>query len=378
MCTELAKLGYNVIFCDGLFIEDIGKTVLYKSYPSGGKLHICYNINKYIESLGDPAEANHIFYFSYGKTAGTGKFIKAMFNIWDYLDDFPSNRIYDETAFKNADAVIATSKILYEKAQEKFNGPVEWIQNGCNPDLTKQMNDFLYLSRTGGEADVCVPAPWNDYEMSFTYIGAVAPWIAWKHLFKFADFLPERSYINLVGRHFYLGNEFNGIDLKYLINAAVKVRDFGHVNYDNLIPYYALTKCFLLPFVTEKTTDSKTYLDIMAATNPIKFWDYLATERPIITSRIPEIVRITEENDLDWVFFADTFEEMKDAHAMYKSYVSESKKDHEEYFKKKNNRQQFVAKHTWTQRAQQMDDLIIKLLEMGIDHRNDSGMARIF
>ena len=376
ICVELAKLGYNVVFCDGLFIEEIGKTVLYNSYPSGGKLHICYNINKYVESLGDPAEANHIFYFSYGKTAGTGKFIKAMFSIWDYLDDFPSNRLYDKTAMLNADAITCTAKILYEKAQEKFDGPVRWIENGCNPDLIEQIKHFYGCKGTSLE----VPDPWltDSYpdvpNKHLTYIGAIAPWVAWKHLFKFADYIKDKAKIHFVGKHFYFGNEFNGVDLKYLMEANPNIHDCGHVDYHNLVPYYACTDCFLLPFVTAQTTDKQAYLDIMAATNPIKFWDYLATGKPIISSRLPEIVRLVEEHDLGWVFFADTFEEMKVA---YDDYIMNMCIPVGSYDDKIARRKAFAAKNTWTQRAQQLDDLIVELLEQGVDHRKDTGMMKV-
>lgn len=354
MCKALAKLGYKVVFCDGCYIAN-GKTILLEKYDSGGSLWICYNINNYVEQLkADGIEEQRIAYFSYGKHSAFGGAIKSTINIWDYLDDFPANRSYDKVAFLNCDATMATSDRLFEKAMDlsaeyKTGAVITKVPNACDGNITYNDED---THRTHENPNL-------------TYIGAIATWIMWNEVFEFAYKNFDKVTINLIGDRYLMGDEFNGLGFDIMLQKYPNIKECGHFRHHMLPQLYSVTDVYFLPFTAPSHTSDKNIADIMLATNPIKFWEYLETGKPIFTSSLPEVFKLCTENNLPGVFFADTEEELTEQlHNL-------------DRFKLYPEHREFAKQNTWMHRATQMDELITSLLDAGINRQAKKGMTQL-
>ena len=356
LCIELAKLGYKVVFCDALYIEN-GRTVEYEAYPSGGSLNICYNIKNYARST-DLVKNRHICFFSSSKTAHTGNEIKSMINIWDYLDDFHINRLHDASALLAANAVVATAESLYQNAINTFQrGPVRLIENACPESLVE------YFRKP------TMPYP-NLGKLKIYYIGAIAPWIMWDELFKFAKDNESILDLYLVGRRFLRGNEFKGVAFDFVLKDYPNIREIGHVSSDGLLTCFVDADAFILPFIPPHKADSQEMIDLMTGTNPIKFWEYLATGKPIITSKLPEVIRVTDNANgakFPGVLFADTAEAMSSAVSLLNT----------SYLAREGMHIDIAAQNTWRHRAADLDKLIFELIEAGVDNQTGKKVTQI-
>lgn len=104
------------------------------------------------------------------------------------------------------------------------------------------------------------------------YYGAIASWFDYQMLINVAKKLPDYEFV-------LIGPEYDHSISETKIKNISNIHLLGPKKFDDL-PYYA-TKfdMFILPFVIN---------DITNATNPIKIFEYMAMEKPIITSDLPE------------------------------------------------------------------------------------------
>lgn len=104
------------------------------------------------------------------------------------------------------------------------------------------------------------------------YYGAIASWFDYEILKKVANELPDYNFV-------LIGPEYDKTVKKSGISEIRNIYMLGPKKFDEL-PYYA--KHFdicILPFLIN---------DVTNATNPIKIFEYMALEKPIITSDLPE------------------------------------------------------------------------------------------
>lgn len=176
--------------------------------------------------------------------------------IFDSLDEpineFAHWMLKYESAVTQADLVLASSDSLLARAAQ-YRNDVELVPNGC---------DYDHFSKVqGSKAD-----PFH-----IGFVGAVASWLDWELIGKISELPAVR--LTFIGPNF-------GLDRPSLHRSNITY--LGHHDYDKLP---SLMECFdtlLIPFKLNEMT---------RGVSPIKFWEYLATGKPIISTALPEVVQ---------------------------------------------------------------------------------------
>ena len=180
--------------------------------------------------------------------------------VTDYMDDFAG---FKDTAndylakecrklLANSDVVVASSKYLTERAKE-YNDKVITVRNGT---------EFKHFNSVCGE-----PSKGN----CIGYYGAIAHWFDYGKIEYLSKRFPDTDIV-LIGEVTAWEKE-----LKRMPN----VRLLGEKSYAELPQYLKDFDVCLIPF------DAST--DLIQATNPVKFYEYLAAGKKIVATEIPEL-----------------------------------------------------------------------------------------
>jgi glycosyltransferase involved in cell wall biosynthesis len=153
------------------------------------------------------------------------------------------------------------------------------------------------------------------------YYGAISSWLDYDMILKVA----EKFKVVLIG-----SNPFYNIKINH-----PNVYMLPHKDYKQLPQYLAQFDVAFIPF---KLTE------MMLGCDPIKFYEYLSSGKPIVTSNVKEIVR----NFFDVTYFAD-INNVKD---VIQQAIDE---DNDE---KRADRIEKAKKNTWTLRVQTAYDMI--------------------
>lgn len=187
------------------------------------------------------------------------------FVIFDCLDEYSgfSNVDSSITNFERklseiSDFVIATSQYLKEKC-EKYKKNVIFLPNA---------SDFEHFSFL----------PSNDYLENLNrpiigYYGAIAEWFNLELLEYLASNRPEWNFV-LIG-HTYA----------HSISCLEKYKNIhllGEKSYQELPKYLYWFDVCLIPFI-----DSP----LIKATHPVKFYEYLSSGKPVVSSKLPELIQ---------------------------------------------------------------------------------------
>jgi glycosyltransferase involved in cell wall biosynthesis len=163
-------------------------------------------------------------------------------------------------AIARADIVIASACSLVDGARRHTDKPVHLIPNGC---------DYEHFARARQRQFVDNPS-FNQGKSIIGYIGAIAPWLDWRLINTMAHCLPEYQFV-------FIGSPL----IQYGVTFANKNMDYpGHIHYEELPRYLSNFSFCLIPFKLTAMT---------RGVNPIKFWEYLASGIPILSTALPEI-----------------------------------------------------------------------------------------
>lgn len=193
--------------------------------------------------------------------------------IADYMDDYtgflnPSADLVKENCehlLRTADMVTASSRFLYGIA-EKYNVNLELIRNGA---------DFSHFHAAFGHTE-------HDRKI-IGYYGAIAEWFQIKKAVYLAEHFPACDIV-LIGQVTCGEN-----DLKK--HANIKL--LGEKKYDALPRYLKDFDVCIIPFETST--------DLIKATNPVKFYEYLSAGKKIVATEIPELEPYRDQ----YVYMAD-------------------------------------------------------------------------
>jgi glycosyltransferase involved in cell wall biosynthesis/SAM-dependent methyltransferase len=185
--------------------------------------------------------------------------------IYDCLDDYygfgnvNKARIDEElNLFRNSDLVLTTSSFLYKKAR-KITDKTLYIPNAGEFDHFKQPthNDLLK----------------NIKKPIAGYYGAIADWFDNETIEYVATRRPNVNFV-------FIGHTFgsNIATLEKLSN----VHFLGEKPYRELPLYLYHFDVCLIPF---KPTP------LIEATHPVKFYEYLASGKPVISTRLTELIQ---------------------------------------------------------------------------------------
>lgn len=181
--------------------------------------------------------------------------------ITDYMDDFtgflnPAESLVKENCVRllqTSNHIVSSSEFLYDIAK-KYNSNVNIIRNGT---------EFAHFNQVAIE-------PNNDRKI-IGYYGAVAEWFDWAKVVYVAQNMPECDIV-IIG-HVTAGEK--------QLSKCSNVKLLGELPYSELPRYLEKFDVCLIPFDT--TTD------LIKATNPVKFYEYLSAGKKIVATEIPEL-----------------------------------------------------------------------------------------
>jgi len=224
----------------------------------------------------------------------------------------------EEDLSRKCDIVFCTAQGLYERLVE-FNRNTHFIPNGANYEL------FVQAASPEKAVDTAHPV--------FGFVGALQDCIAYDYLLALADAYPHGE-IRLVGK------EMPGIDL-----SALKAKP--NVYFDGLLPQQELP---------DRIREFDVCLNLFASgdlakdVSPLKFYEYLATGKPIVSTREP-----LQVNDYAaMIYIADNTEDFLTCCGQA---LEESVKAPE----RKEQRLQAGRDASWDKRVEQMEYLLANI-----------------
>ncbi len=177
---------------------------------------------------------------------------KVVYDCMDEWSEFPGMKPRvleaERRLVEEADLVTVSSRRLQEKWPRAL--------------LVRNAADFEHFANGGGEAGVSVPRP------AIGYFGAIASWFDAALLARVAAERPHHSFV-LIGEVF---------DVE--IPALPNVHLLGPRPYAAMPSYLRDFDVCMIPFVVS---------DITAATDPVKFYEYLSQGKPVVSTPMPEL-----------------------------------------------------------------------------------------
>ncbi len=191
--------------------------------------------------------------------------------VTDYMDDFTGFLGTAEAFLKDncikllqtSDLVVTSSQFLLEVALKyTTEEKIRVIRNGTEVDHFYQA---VNMERNYGERKV------------IGYYGAVAHWFAWEKVCYLAKNMPECDVVVIgdVTEHRDKLEKYSNIKL------------LGEKKYTELPEHLAYFDVCLIPFDTST--------DLIKATNPVKFYEYLSAGKKIVATEIPELMPYRDE-----------------------------------------------------------------------------------
>lgn len=216
---------------------------------------------------------------------------------------------------------VATADKLYKNAA-CINGKSKLIQlsNGaeCNRFSPAEMTDNKEY-RNWIRKD----------KIKVGYYGALASWIDYELL----QYLAEDSKFQII----LIGVEHDNSLKESGLLEWNNVKYFGRKPYSELAGYVHFFDVCIIPFLIN---------DITKATSPVKLFEYMAMEKPIVTTALSECMKY------DVVDIAYTHEEFKDK--VYKSW------NEREDIEKKEELRQCAWENDWSAKAQELKCYLLK------------------
>lgn len=188
--------------------------------------------------------------------------------IVDYMDDFTgflgttTDVLKDNCIhmLEKSDMVVASSKFLCDIAT-KYTNNVRVVRNGT------EVEHFFKAVKMQSHKKRPV----------IGYYGAVSHWFAWEKVCFIAEKMPEADIV-IIGEI----TEYRDKLEKY-----ENIKLLGEKKYTQLPEHLAYFDVCLIPFDTST--------DLIKATNPVKFYEYLSAGKRVVATEIPELEPFRDE-----------------------------------------------------------------------------------
>lgn len=207
-----------------------------------------------------------------------GKY-KTVYDLMDLYSGFPEARAElveaEEQLISKSDIVLTTADNLYEYAKG-LNKNVHMIKNGC---------DFQYFSNPikNGLLEGISDKP------IIGYFGAINSWFDVESL----EYVIKENK----DKYFVFIGSINTNSIRRLYKYK-NVFFLGEVDYEKLPGYLAYFDICTIPFLLN---------DLIKNTNPVKFYEYISSGKPVVSVRLPELEQYSEI-----CYLYDTKEEFND------------------------------------------------------------------
>ena len=212
---------------------------------------------------------------------------------------------------KESDVVITTAQNLFDHAK-KLNKNSYLVRNGCDYDMFSKL-------KKNGELDSLEAKP------IIGYYGALTDWIDAKTL--------EEVVRGNRDKYFVFIGAVNTDTLKPLYKYQ-NVYFLGEVSHRELPGYLAYFDVCMIPFVLN---------DLILNTNPVKFYEYICSGKPVIAPQLPELKQYS-----DICYLYNNAEE-------FNGYINEALKEKKEL---KEKRKKIGKENSWENRVEEIIKII--------------------
>ncbi|MDD2409548.1 MAG: glycosyltransferase family 1 protein [Bacilli bacterium] len=193
--------------------------------------------------------------------AGTDKLPKNVEDIHNYV-------------INNKDVLVVTS------ADQLYKDMVSKRKNKKNIILSSNGADIKHFTNLSKDKIIIMENIKKEYKTIIGYYGALASWFDYDLIKRLAKEYPDNAFV-LIGIKY--DTSFDVSEIEKLSN----IKYLGSVNYKTLPNYAKYFDIAWIPFIINKITLS---------TNPIKVFEYMALEKFIITSDLPECKKYKSVN----------------------------------------------------------------------------------
>ena len=200
---------------------------------------------------------------------------RIVYDCMDEWDSFPGMKpqllVAEERLVAEADLVTVSGRRLLEK----------WHGRNARVELVRNATDFSHFAAPQSERlldDVKRPV--------VGYFGAIAPWFDIELLARVASRRPDCSFV-------VIGGVFD-VDIDSLTKLR-NVHFLGQQPYARMPAYLHDFDVCMIPFVVNEIT---------AATDPVKFYEYISLGKPVVSTHMPEL-----EPFADLLYLADDEED---------------------------------------------------------------------
>ena len=243
--------------------------------------------------------------------AGTDKLPKNVEDIHSYV-------------IKNIDDVMVVTS-----ADNLYDDMVKKRQSKKNVILSSNGVDLKHFQNVSNEKIPKMEELKKKYDLIVGYYGALASWFDYKLVMDLAKENPHIAFV-LIGIKYDTSFDESGID------GINNIYYLGPVNYEKLPSYAKYFDIAWIPFVINEIT---------LATNPIKVFEYMALNKLIITSPMPECKKYKS------VFIAESKD---DYNKIFKDYKKLKTKEYEKILLKE------AIENSWENKERDIVDLLLK------------------
>ncbi|HPJ17013.1 MAG TPA: glycosyltransferase [Candidatus Woesebacteria bacterium] len=219
----------------------------------------------------------------------------------------------EKTLFTNTNQTIVTSKYLQNYAKKYTASPISLIPNAGD------FNHFSQLNKLTLPADLI-----NIKTPIIGYYGAISEWFDTKILEDIAIKHNDKSIV-LIG--LVSNNKVLELSSKYS-----NIYLLGEKTYDSLPSYLKYFDVCIIPFILS---------DLIKATHPVKIFEYLAAGKPVVLTKLPEIL------NLNYLYFS--------TQSNFSANIQIALNEKNKFIKQ---RQEIAKKNTWLTRANDYKKII--------------------
>lgn len=264
--VKLSKLRDHVF---EVHLSTVNKINVYQDRIKGGDLNnLTHGLLSVLLEL-EPTSITYLVQFpGWGQLANVARSREGGTLVFDCMDDhagFSNNAtevVKRETKLmESADLVVTSSAKLHEKALA-FNDNSILVRNGTDFEM------FHTLIPNGKLDSMKRPI--------IGYHGAISEWFDPRVVHRCAEKHPEWNFV-LIGST--LGCEVNG--LKKLSNVHL----VGEMPYKDLPGYLYYFDACIIPFRV---------CELTLATNPVKFYEYISSGKPVVSVNLPEMEQYSD------------------------------------------------------------------------------------
>jgi len=253
------------------------------------------------------------------------------------LKIFIASKILEKVSYNFSSKIITVTDKLKEEIKKRYRIPDEKvvvIENGANTDLFKPM-----------DRRKCIKELSLDESCHYVcFVGNLAPWQGTEYLIEAAplvlDKVPNTKFL-IVG---------DGIMKEKLLYLAKKAGISDKIIFTGAVPYEEVPK-----YINASDVGTAPFAKGRIA-SPLKIYEYLSCEKPVVSSRIPNLELIEQQN-------AGILIEPENPKKLAEAIMNLLKNEKLRNKMGKNGRKYVAKNHSWKMVTEKVESVISEIVE---------------